>query len=100
MALDDQGESVFTTPFTLTIAEVNQAISIPNTSPTFPTAVGKDPQTGNIVGDTGATDPDGNTVTVQNPQTFTGANGTLAVVANGNYIYTPNPGATGSDTIT
>lgn len=100
MALDDQGESVFSTPFTLTIAEVNQAISISDTSPTFPTAVGKDPQTGNIVGDTGATDPDGNTVTVQNPQTFTGANGTLAVVANGNYTYTPNPGATGNDTIT
>ena len=43
------------------------------------------------------TDIDGETLTVANPGTYVGANGTLVLNSDGSYTYTPNAGAQGLD---
>jgi Bacterial Ig domain/Bacterial cadherin-like domain len=46
------------------------------------------------------TDPRGEPISVANPVTFTGANGQLFLAADGSFTYTPNQGATGTETFT
>ncbi|MCH2189168.1 hypothetical protein MK079_05075, partial [Candidatus Gracilibacteria bacterium] len=85
----------------LAIANVNRPLECTTTAPVFPTLVGNtSPITGNIFSDTGCIDPDGNTATVQNPQTFIGTHGTYQIVANGDYTVNFNPGADGNDVFT
>ncbi|MGB5169695.1 MAG: Ig-like domain-containing protein, partial [Acidimicrobiia bacterium] len=45
-------------------------------------------------------DPDGNTLTVNDPSGVVAANGTVNMAANGSFGYTPNPGFSGIDSFT